>query len=200
MYFKRWMVSVSAAVATAAILAGCNNNTPDISTEEMEEAGASRSNAVNSKAPGFTLRDQDGQSVSLSDYRGKWVVLYFYPKDDTPGCVCQATEFTELLFKFQDMNAKVIGVNADSPEQHRRFTKKYDLALTLLSDPDHDVMKTYGASVGGVFGGPRRIVRQTYIIDPDGVIRYHFTEVIPKGHAERVKEKLAELQKRYGHS
>lgn len=180
------------------VLSGCDATSKgsDITIDEMEHAGASRSEAVGRKAPPFTLPDQNGTMVSLSELRGRWVVLYFYPKDDTPGCTCQATEFTELLFQFRDMNAVVLGVNADSPESHRAFTEKFDLGYRLLSDPDHSVMKQYGTSVGGVFGG-RRILRQTFIINPDGVIAYHFTEVIPKGHAERVREVLTSLQQQW---
>jgi peroxiredoxin Q/BCP len=171
---------------------GCEDK-PGITAESMEEAGASRSHAVGEPAPPFTLMDQDNQPVSLSDYRGQWVVLYFYPKDDTPGCICQATEFTELLFRFQDMNAKVLGVSADDVATHKNFTKKHELKLTLLSDPDQKVMGQYGTSVKNAWGS-RTILRQTFIIDPDGVIRRHWQEVIPKGHAKRVREKLAELQ------
>ncbi len=179
-------------------LVGCDPN-PEITAGDMETAGASRSSAVGEPSPAFTLKDQAGHPVSLSDYRGQWVVLYFYPKDDTPGCICQATEFTELLFRFQDMNAKVLGVNADDVATHKAFTEKYDLRLTLLSDPQQKVMERYGTSVKNAWGS-RTILRQTFIIDPDGVIRYHWQEVIPKGHAKRVKEKLQELQQSYGRS
>lgn len=182
----------------AAGLTGCDPN-PNITAEDMEDAGASRSRAVGEQAPDFTLKDQTGQPVSLSDYRDQWVVLYFYPKDDTPGCICQATEFTELLFRFQDMNAKVLGVNADDVATHKAFADKYDLRLTLLSDPQQRVMQQYGTSVKNAWGS-RTILRQTFIIDPDGVIRYHWQEVIPKGHAQRVREKLEELQQSYGRS
>lgn len=200
------MTMVAAGLCLALGLFGCDPNggitsdpNPSITPEDMEEAGASRSSAVGKQAPAFTLKDQDGQNVSLSDYRGQWVVLYFYPKDDTPGCICQATEFTELLFRFQDMNAKVLGVNADSVQTHKDFTQKYDLKLTLLSDPNQRVMQDYGTSVKNAWG-TRSILRQTFLIDPDGVIRYHWQEVIPKGHAKRVREKLIELQSQYGRS
>jgi peroxiredoxin Q/BCP len=124
-------------------------------------------------------------------------VLYFYPKDDTPGCACQATEFTETLSQFRNMNAMILGVSADSPQSHRLFIEKYGLALTLLSDPNHAVMKRYGAWVESSLGEKKteRVIRSTFIIGPNGLVRYHFPEVIPQGHAERVREKLAELQR-----
>ena len=162
----------------------------------MEQAASERSVFVGSSAPAFELQNQDGESVSLAGQRGKWLVLYFYPKDDTPGCACQATEFTGLLHQFRNMNAEVFGVSEDSPTSHRKFIKKYDLKLTLLSDSSHEVMRQYGAwtvqSIGGKSHG--RTIRSTFIIDPKGVIKAHYPEVFPRGHAERVREKLAKLQ------
>jgi peroxiredoxin Q/BCP len=170
--------------------AGHDDETP--SPGEMEAAAAARTAAQGKLAPSFTLPDYQDERVSLSDYRGQWVVLYFYPKNDTPGCTCQATEFTELLADFRDMNAAVLGVSEDTPDSHRHFREKYELKLRLLSDPDHDVMDRYGAWVDTPWG--ERVLRTTYIIGPEGRIRHHWPEVIPEGHAERVKEKLAELQ------
>jgi len=165
----------------------------------MEDAASERSPVTSRQAPGFTLMDQDEKPVSLSDLRGQWVVLYFYPKDDTPGCACQANEFTALLTQFRQMNADVYGVSADSPALHRAFIAKYDLALNLLSDPDKSVMRTYGAWVDTALGDQQygRVIRSTMIIDPEGRIAHHWPEVIPEGHAERVKDKLEELQGSY---
>lgn len=159
----------------------------------MEEAAASRSQMTGKRAPEFALLDSNSRRVSLDDFRGQWLVLYFYPADDTPGCTCQATEFTELLFRFRDMGAEVVGVSTDSPDTHQYFKDKHGLKITLLSDPDHRVMERYGAwSSSGIGGG--RPIRTTVIIGPDGRIRHHWPEVIPTGHAERVREKLHELQ------
>ncbi len=185
----------------AALVAGCGpaaNGRPEFTAAEMERAAASRSDLVGRKAPPFTLMNQDEKPVSLGDLAGKWVVLYFYPKDDTPGCACQANEFTELLWKFRNMDAVVYGVSADSPASHRRFMKKYGLELNLLSDPDHDMMASYGAWVSSSLGTMDygRVVRTTFLIGPDGTIRHHWPEVIPEGHAARVRDKLAELQAR----
>lgn len=164
----------------------------------MEDAAAQRSGVIGQPAPDFTLPDQDDKPVSLHDYKGQWVVLYFYPADDTPGCACQANDFTGLLANFRDMNAAILGVSPDTPESHRMFIEKYDLKLRLLSDTDHKVMPTYGAWVEGTaMGKPyQRVVRSTYIIGPQGDIRYAWPDVgaAPIGHADRVRQKLAELQ------
>ncbi len=181
-------------VAGLLVLPGCQR-TP--SAMSMETAAAGRSEFAGQPAPDFTLMNQDSQPVALSQERGKWVVLYFYPKDDTPGCACEANEFTELLTQFRNMNALVLGISADSPKSHRLFIEKYNLSLTLLSDPNHAVMKRYGAWVESSLGDKKteRVIRSTFIIGPQGTVRYHFPEVIPQGHAERVREKLAELQR-----
>ncbi len=188
------MLTLVAALAVA-LVAGCEEEAKR-SPKAMEAAAASGSPMLGRPAPAFTLPDQNDQPVSLTDLRGRWVVLYFYPKDDTPGCTCQATEFTALLTHFRGMNAEVYGVSEDPPWSHQAFIKAYDLKLDLLSDPDHEVMRKYGAWVESQMGGKAwaRTIRTTYIIDPKGVIRYHMPEVIPQGHAERVREKLAELQ------
>ncbi len=148
------------------------------------------------KAPEFTLPDHDGEPVRLSDLSGSWVVLYFYPKDDTPGCTTQACEFTEGIEAFEDLDAVVLGCSPDSPESHKRFIAKHDLAVRLLSDPDHRVMETYGAwgektNYGRTSQG---VIRSTVLIDPDGRIVHHWPNVRAAGHAEQVREKLAELQ------
>lgn len=168
---------------------------PAPSPEEMESAAAARSSAIGQPAPDFSLSDQQDRATTLSGQRGSWVVLYFYPADDTPGCTCQATEFTGLLQAFTQHNAKVFGVSPDAPEIHRHFIKKYGLQINLLSDPGMEVMRRYGAYVDIPEGpaAPGRIVRSTYLIDPNGVIAAHWPEVIPQGHAERVVRRLAEL-------
>lgn len=163
------------------------------------EAAASRSSRVAGRAaPAFALPDHTGHNFRLADMRGKWVVLYFYPKDDTPGCVCQATEFTGLLTQFRYMNAAVIGVSPDTVKNHQHFREKYSLGITLLSDVDRKVMRAYGAWTDVRLGDQvtGRVIRSTYIIDPTGRIAWHWPEVIPKGHAERVKAKLDELSRR----
>ncbi|MFW6061769.1 MAG: peroxiredoxin [Planctomycetota bacterium] len=191
----RWVRWAAMSLGLLAVaIAGCGEQ--EFSAEATEAAAAERSPAVGRTAPSFTLRNQRGEPVSLEDYRGEWVVLYFYPEDDTPGCTCQATEFSEIVFRFQDMGANVLGVSDNTPAEHRRFIDVYNLDLTLLSDSDHDVMTRYGAWVSGGPGGEShgRVVRQTYLIGPGGGIRYHWPEVIPRGHADRVADKLQEMQ------
>jgi len=187
------------AIALAVLAAGtfwCLSGCAENLSAEHEEAASLRSPITGSPAPDFTLADQNKQMVTLSKLRGKWVVLYFYPKDDTPGCTCEATEFTKLMGQFRDMNAEVYGVSADSPVTHQAFIELYDLSLNLLSDRDRKVMKEYGAWVQAGIGEKKygRTIRSTVIIGPDGTIRRHWPEVIPQGHAGRVKEKLAQLQ------
>ena len=140
------------------------------------------------KAPDFTLADQDGEKVALKDLRGSWVVLYFYPKDDTPGCTTEACEFTAGIEDFRGLDARVLGCSPDSPESHRRFIAKHDLKITLLSDPQRAVMTPYGGSKDG------RTVRSTVIIAPDGKVAHHYPQVRPAGHADELKKKLAELK------
>jgi peroxiredoxin Q/BCP len=159
----------------------------------METAAASNSPFVTRQAPAFTLLNQNSDPVKLSDYGGQWVVLYFYPADDTPGCICEATDFTRLLVNFEDLNAVVLGMNNETPASHKRFVDKYNLGIDLLSDPTQEVLRSYGAWVD-IPNHSGRIVRSTFLIGPDGVIRYHWPEVIPTGHAKRVERKLRELQ------
>jgi peroxiredoxin Q/BCP len=147
---------------------------------------------VGTPAPDFTLKDMDGNAHSLADYRGKTVVLYFYPKDMTPGCTTQACAFRDLNPEFKKLNAVVIGVSADEPERHRKFTEKHGLNYLLLSDPEHEVLEAYGAwreknLYGKVSLG---IVRSTYIIDPDGIIKKVYKRARAKTNAEDVLELL----------
>jgi peroxiredoxin Q/BCP len=132
----------------------------------------------------------------MRDIKGKWIVLYFYPKDNTPGCTTEACEFTEALPDFSDMDAIVLGVSADSTAKHRNFIEKKELDLTLLSDEDTSMMQEYGVwqlkkNFGKEYMG---IVRTTYIIDPDGIVKAVFKKVKVKEHVAKVKEKLQELQ------
>ena len=150
---------------------------------------------MNLKAPAFTSQDEAGKKVKLSDLAGQWVVLYFYPKDDTPGCTVEACEFTSGLSGFGKLDATVFGCSRDSPESHRKFIAKYKLKVKLLSDPEHEVMDLYGAwgektNYGKTSMG---VIRSTVLIDPAGVVAYHWPTVKAEGHAGKVAEKLAEL-------
>lgn len=152
--------------------------------------------AVGDEAPAFTLLDQDEQKVSLSSLKGQWVVLYFYPRDDTPGCTTEACEFTDGIEDFGGLNAVVLGCSPDSPEKHRKFIAKHSLGVRLLSDPEHSVMEAYGAwGEKNMYGKKSMgVIRSTVIIDPKGKVAHRWKRVKAKGHAEKVKEKLAELQ------
>jgi peroxiredoxin Q/BCP len=150
---------------------------------------------VGGKAPGFCLPDKDDKQVCLKDFGGRWVVVYFYPKDQTPGCTREACEFTERLSDFAGLDAAVLGVSADTSASHRKFAAKYNLAFALLSDPKHEVIEAYGAwqpkkIMGKEFLGT---VRSTFIVDPMGIIAHIWPSVNPWGHANEVKMKLAEL-------
>jgi len=148
------------------------------------------------EAPGFCLPDQDGNDVCLEEFRGQWVVLYFYPKDNTPGCTKEACAFTERLADFKGMDAVVLGVSKDSPESHRKFAGKHDLEFPLLSDTEHEAIELYGAwqpkkMMGREFMGS---VRCTFIIDPEGKVAAVWPKVKVWGHADEVKARLAELR------
>lgn len=151
---------------------------------------------VGMPAPHFELEDQNNDTVSLADLNGKWVVLYFYPKDDTPGCTTEACEFTAGLEAFEDLDAVVLGCSPDSPEKHRTFIAKHSLGLRLLSDPGHEVMEAYGAWGEKTMYGrtTEGVIRSTVLIDPKGRIAHHWPKVKAAGHAEAVREKLAVLR------
>lgn len=151
---------------------------------------------IGDKAPPFKLLNQNDEEVSLGDLVGKWVVLYFYPKDDTPGCTVEACTFTDNLSQFRGLDCEVIGVSADSTESHRKFIEKKNLKITLLSDINREVLKQYEAwgeksMYGKIFLG---IVRSTFLIDPKGNIAYIWKNVKAAGHAEKVQEKVKELR------
>ena len=151
---------------------------------------------VGAKAPEFCLPNQDENEVCLRDLKGKWVVLYFYPKDNTPGCTTEACDFTANLPAFEDLDAVVLGVSPDSPKKHRNFIEKKELGITLLSDEEKKVLEEYGVwqlkkMCGREYMG---VVRTTYIIDPDGKIAEVWKNVRVKGHVDKVRERLAELK------
>ena len=154
--------------------------------------------ALGKKAPAFTLRNQRDETVRLADYKGQWVVLYFYPRDDTPGCTTEACEFTLGIRSFTRLDAVVLGCSPDSTERHRRFIKKHKLRVTLLSDPDHTVMEKYDAWGEKVLYGKKTVgvKRSTVIIDPAGKVAHHWRSVKAAGHADKVREKIAELAER----
>ena len=151
---------------------------------------------VGRKAPRFTLKNQRDESVSLTDFSGQWVVLYFYPRDDTPGCTTEACEFTARTAGFRKLDAVILGCSPDTPDRHRFFIKKYTLRVTLLSDPSHAVMQKYGAWGEKKLYGRTTVgvIRSTVLVDPAGIVAYHWRAVKAAGHADKVRERLQELR------
>lgn len=145
------------------------------------------------QAQDFTLQDQTGTERSLSDYRGKWVVLYFYPRDDTPGCTTEACGFRDSHEALLANDAVVIGISKDTVKSHQKFIAKYNLPFTLLSNPELDVIQAYGAWGRG-FMGRIGTLRQTFIINPEGQIVKEYPKVTPAEHAAQILKDLKDLQ------
>lgn len=144
-------------------------------------------------APDFELRDQNGDLHSIEDYRGNWIVLYFYPKDDTPGCTIEACEFRDNVFAFRNANCQILGVSLDDVESHKEFADKYSLPFPLLADTEGIAASTYG--VKSRFLGMTIAKRQTFLIDPNGNIAKHYADVDPDTHSKQILADLAILQK-----
>ena len=146
------------------------------------------------KAPYFELPNQDGETVKLTDLKGKSVVLYFYPKDDTSGCTKEACSFRDELSIFEGVNATIIGVSGDSVKSHRKFADKYNLNFTLLSDESKEMLEAYGVWKEKSMYGKKYmgIERTTFVIDPEGTIKKVFNKVKVEGHTEEVKKALSE--------
>jgi len=159
---------------------------------------------IGDKAPDFRLRNQDDEEISLKDFTGEWLVLYFYPRDDTPGCTTEACDFTDELDDFVALGSTVLGVSTDSTESHRKFIRKHRIGIVLLSDPEKTVHQAYGTwglkkNYGKEYEGT---IRSTFIISPDGTIAaaWRNVNVRSKGkdgevkHTSLVRNKLSELQ------
>lgn len=142
-------------------------------------------------APDFSLNDTDGQTVTLKDYSGKWLVLYFYPKDDTPGCTVEACSLRDAYADITALGAHVVGVSMDDAPSHEKFRAKHSLNFTLLSDPDKKVIEAYGAWGKKMFG-KEGILRRTFLIDPSGTVVKVWGKVTPAGHGDQI---VAELKK-----
>lgn len=144
-------------------------------------------------APDFLLRDSNGATHALADYKGKWLVLYFYPKDDTPGCTVEACAMRDARDELTELGAAVVGVSSDDAASHDKFKAKYNLNFTLLSDPDHTAMDAYGAWGPKMFGKVG-IQRKTFIIDPSGQVVKVYGRVTPVGHGSQIIDELKRLQ------
>ena len=155
---------------------------------------------INEKAPDFCLKNQNNEDVCLKDYEGNWVVLYFYPRDNTPGCSLEAKDFTSYVKEFEEQGAKIIGISPDSIDSHKKFEKNHNLSLNLLSDPNHETLIEYGVwkekkMYGKLFKG---VIRTTLLIDPRGNILYIWPKVQVFGHVKEVMNKLIELKNKNG--
>ena len=148
--------------------------------------------AVGSAAPAFTLKDQAGKAHSLSDYKGKWVVLYFYPKDNTPGCTTQACEFRDNIFAYRELGAVILGISVDDVASHKAFAEQHSLPFTILADTDKSVTTAYG-TLKEYVGIAKMARRDTFIIDPQGKVAKHYQDVKPAGHSEAVLADLRQL-------
>ncbi len=174
----KWIAIVS--IALALVLLGWRTNSAAASIE------------VGQPAPAFQLSDQGGTVRRLADYRGHWLVLYFYPKDDTPGCTAEACHFRDDIMTLRGLKADVVGISIDAAESHARFAAKYHLPFPLLADTDGATAQAYGA----LFKlGPLKLARrETFIIRPDGTLGQAFRSVDPSNHAAEVAQALRKLQ------
>jgi peroxiredoxin Q/BCP len=148
--------------------------------------------AVGTQAPGFTLPNQEGAQISLDQFKGKWVVLYFYPKDFTQGCTIEAHNFQRDIDKYTEKNAVIVGVSVDDVDSHKGFCAKEGLNFKLLADSGHVVVQKYGSIME--YNGMTLAARNTFLIDPTGVIRKVYIKVSPQGHSEEVLADLQQLQ------
>ena len=148
--------------------------------------------AAGTAAPGFSLPNQEGAQVSLDQFKGKWVVLYFYPKDFTSGCTIEAHNFQRDIDKYTQKNAVIVGVSVDDVDSHKGFCAKEGLNFKLLADPNHVVVTKYGSIME--YNGMTLAARNTFLIDPTGVIRKVYIKVSPQGHSEEVLADLQQLQ------
>ena len=150
--------------------------------------------AVGDSAPTFKLQDQNGDWHTLGDYKGKYVVLFFYPKDGTPGCTTEACNFRDNIFAFDDLNTQILGISLDDVDSHKEFSEKYSLPYPILADVEKESAVDYG--VLGKFMMMTITKRESFIIDPDGLIVKHYKNVDPDKHTDEVIEELKSLQKK----
>ena len=151
--------------------------------------------SIGNQIPAFSLVNQDGQLKSQASYEGQYLVLYFYPKDSTPGCTVEANDFTHLNEEFKALNARVVGVSKDSEKSHKNFCTKQNLSIELLSDVSTEMIQAFGAWQEKSMYGKKYmgIMRMTYLIDPKGELKHVWPKVSVKGHAKEVLETLKQL-------
>ncbi len=148
---------------------------------------------TNEKFPDFELKNQDGATKTLANYLGKWLVLYIYPKDDTPGCTIQGKSFTATKEKFDEIGINVVGLSADDVESHKNFCKKFSFTIDLLADPHAALLKELGVGQKE-FNGTMYWNRTTFVVDPQGILRKIYTDVKPEGHEQILLKDIQELK------
>jgi peroxiredoxin Q/BCP len=181
--------AASAALSLPALLLACAGW---LAGSGSVQAG-NTTPSVGKPAPAFKLQDQAGKWHSLSDYKGKWVAMYFYPKDDTPGCTTQACGFRDNIFAFNKEGAVILGVSVDEVASHKDFAEKHSLPFTLLADADKNVARQYGV-LKTYMGVMEMARRDTFIIDPQGRIAKHYESVDPEGHSQVVLADIKALK------
>lgn len=179
MNFTRWTMRGAAVAAVTLIFC----------TGAMAQAPA-----VGGAAPDFRLQDQKGDWHTLEQYRGQWVALYFYPKDDTPGCTTEACNFRDNIFAFRERDAVILGISLDDVESHQEFADKYSLPFSLLSDPEAEVADRYGVVTN--LGIAKFAKRQTFLIAPDGTIAKHYEKVDPDTYSKEILDDLVAFQEK----
>lgn len=147
-------------------------------------------------APDFSLVGDDDERYELKDYRGQWSVVYFYPKDDTPGCTAQACSIRDVYGEFEKQNVQLFGISMDTVEDHRKFKAKYKLPFTLLSDPMRGTIEDYDAWGKKAFGR-EGIKRKTFVIDPNGIVKRVYDKVTPAGHGKQILDDLKNLRQEF---
>lgn len=152
--------------------------------------------SLGAAAPEFRLQDQHGKWHELKDYRGKWLALYFYPKDQTPGCTTQACEFRDNIFAFREAGAAIVGVSVDDVESHQQFSAKHGLPFPILADSTKQTAKSYGV-LKRYLGVMELAKRDTFLIDPEGRLVKHYADVKPEGHSQIVLAAIKEMQKKW---
>lgn len=159
----------------------------------MVTAAGAQTPPIGKAAPAFRLQDQNGKWQTLEDYRGKWVALYFYPKDQTPGCTTQACEFRDNIFAFKEAGAAILGVSVDDVKSHEEFAKKHSLPFPILADSTKETARKYGV-LKSYLGTMELAKRDTFVIDPEGRIVKHYADVDPKGHSQIVLADIKAMQ------
>lgn len=186
---------LAVAVMVTALAGGCESSGRSIEPGRAaapEVAPASFLSLVGHPAPQFTLKDQRGNDIALSSLGGQWVVLHFYPKDDTPGCTCDATDQTKMLGRLAALKATVYGISDFSAANNKYIVEKYNLGFDILSDMDHSAAAAYGAASSA--GRGAAMGRMTVIVDPAGVVRYHSNRVVAGEHVDHLARTLTQLR------